>query len=168
MTQLITHPERVTQNEAVRLLQSVLDYRYLGNLADTENSNIRVNDLRRFLIEKQNCTEAMADEAIMKLREAAQCSQYRDLYNKGLEVYRMLRYGVSVSQGYNDVNTTVQFINWNDAGENDFAVAEEVTVRRVTEDLRHRRPDMVVYVNGIALVVLELKRMSVSVANPIR
>ena len=168
MTQLITHPERVTQNEAVRLLQSVLDYRYLGNLADTENSNIRVNDLRRFLIEKQNCTEAMADEAIMKLREAAQCSQYRDLYNKGLEVYRMLRYGVSVSQGYNDVNTTVQFINWNDAGENDFAVAEEVTVRRVTEDLRHRRPDMVVYVNGIALVVLELKRMSVSVANAIR
>lgn len=168
MTQLITHPERVTQNEAVRLLHSVLKYRYLGNLADTENSNIRTDDLRRFLIDKQHCTEAMADEAIMKLREAAQCSQYRDLYNKGLEVYRMLRYGVSVSQGYNEVNTTVQFIDWEHAKENDFAVAEEVTVRRVSEDLRHRRPDMVVYVNGIALVVLELKRMSVSVANAIR
>lgn len=165
---MITHPERVTQNKAVKLLHDVLDYRYLGNLADTGNSNIRVDDLRRFLIEKQNCTEAMADEAIMHLREAAQCSQYKDLYNKGLEVYRLLRYGVSVSQGYNDVNKTVHFINWDDVSQNDFAVAEEVTVRRVTEDLHHRRPDMVVYVNGIALVVLELKRMSVSVANAIR
>lgn len=166
--QRITHDERETQNKAVALLRSVLKYEYLGNLSDTENANIRVDDLRKFLIEKQGCTESMADEAITKLRDAAACSQYRDLYNKGLEVYKLLRNGVSVSQGFNEVNTTVNFINWDDWSQNTFAIAEEVTVKRVTEDLKHRRPDLVVYVNGIALVVIELKKMSVSVANAIR
>lgn len=166
--QRITHDERTTQNKAVSLLQSVLKYEYLGNLADVENSNIRVDDLRKFLITKQGCTPQMADEAITALKDAAACSQYRDLYNKGLEVYKLLRNGVSVSQGYNEVNTTVNYINWDDWSQNDFAIAEEVTVKRVTEDLKHRRPDMVVYVNGIALAVIELKRMSVSVANAIR
>lgn len=165
---MITHNERATQNEAVRLLRSVLNYLYLGNLAETENSNIRQDDLRRFLMERQGCTPAMADEAIMRLREAAKCSQYRDLYSKGLEVYRLLRYGISVSQGYNEVNRTIYFVDWENPLNNYFAVAEEVTVRRVGEDLKHRRPDMVVYVNGIALVVIELKRMGVSVANAIR
>lgn len=166
--QRITHDERVTQNKAISLLRNVLKYEYFGNLADVENSNIRVDDLRKFLIGKQGCTPQMADEAITALKDAAACSQYRDLYNKGLEVYKLLRNGVSVSQGYNEVNTTVNYIDWEDWSQNDFAIAEEVTVKRVTEDLKHRRPDMVVYVNGIAVAVIELKRMSVSVANAIR
>ena len=164
----ITHPERETQNKAVHLLHSVLGYRYLGNLAKQENSNIRVEDLRRFLVEKQGCTARMADEAIAALREAAQCSRAVDLYDKGLAVYQLLRQGLSVSQGHGKVNRHVHFIDWEHAERNDFAVGEEVTVRRVTEDLRHRRPDMVVYVNGIALAVLELKRASITVADAIR
>ena len=164
----ITHGKRATQNKAISMLQSVLRYRYLGNLQEVENSNIRVDDLRKFLIQKQNCTPQMAEEAIIALREAAHCGNNRELYDKGLATYQLLREGLSVSQGFGKVNKQINFINWDDPSENDFAIAEEVTVRRVTEDLKHRRPDMVVYVNGIALVVLELKRMSVSVANAIR
>jgi type I restriction enzyme R subunit len=43
-------------------------------------------------------------------------------------------------------------------------VAEEVTLKGGHE----RRPDIVLYVNGIAMVVIELKRSSVDVANGIR
>lgn len=168
MSQRITHDERATQNMAVALLQSVLDYRYLGNLQDTENSNIRVDDLRKFLINKQHCTVQMADDAISALKEASHCTNNRDLYDKGLATYRLLREGYTVSQGFGKVNKKIDFINWTEPLENDFAIAEEVTVRRVTEDLKHRRPDMVVFVNGIALVVIELKRMSISVADAIR
>lgn len=166
--QRITHDEPTTQRKAIEYLRNVLDYKYLGNLAEVENSNIRVDELRRFLIDKQGCIPQIADEAITQLRDAASCSHYRDLYDKGLDVYKLLRNGASVSQGYNEVNTTVQFIDWNNWTQNTYAVADEVTVKRDIEDLKHRRPDMVVYVNGIALVVLELKRMSVSVANAIR
>ena len=47
---------------------------------------------------------------------------------------------------------------------NDFAIAEEVTVAGKNT----KRPDIVLYVNGIALGVLELKRSTVSVAQGIR
>ena len=49
-------------------------------------------------------------------------------------------------------------------GKNDFAIAEEVTVTAENT----RRPDIVLYVNGIALGVLELKRSTVSVTEGIR
>ena len=47
---------------------------------------------------------------------------------------------------------------------NDFAIAEEVTVVGRQE----KRPDLVIYVNGIAMAVIELKKSSVSVSNGIR
>ena len=124
--------------------------------------------MRQFLTSNQQCTVQQADEAIRSLKQAAACSTYANLYDKGLATYKLLRNGETVSQGFGKTNKQVQYIDWIDPLNNDFAIAEEVTVRRVTEDLKHRRPDIVVYVNGIALVVLELKKISVSVANAIR
>lgn len=48
--------------------------------------------------------------------------------------------------------------------QNDFAIAEEVTVKGAHD----KRPDLVLYVNGIAVAVLELKRSSVSIEAGIR
>ena len=165
----IIKPERDTQNRAVDLILSALpNYRYIGNLEEVENSNIREEDLRRFLMECQTCTESEATQAIRDLKDAAACSNYAALYEKGLACYKLIRNGVKVSQGYGQTNRQVEYIDWEHPENNFFGLAEEVTVRRVTEDLKHRRPDIVVYVNGIALVVLELKRSSVSVADAIR
>lgn len=169
MTQRIIKPERDTQNRAINTILDVLQgYHYLGNLENQENSNIREDDLRHFLTQKQKCNEQQASDAIRILQEKAACGNYAALYEKGLECYKLLRNGVQISQGYGKVNTTIDYIDWKHPLNNDFAIAEEVTVRRVQEDIAHRRPDIVVYVNGIALVVLELKKVSVSVADAIR
>ena len=58
----------------------------------------------------------------------------------------------------------VQLIDWQHPLKNDFAIAEEVTVLGNHE----KRPDIVLYVNGIALGVLELKRSIVSIGDGIR
>ncbi len=57
-------------------------------------------------------------------------------------------------------------ISWNgiNAADNNFALAEEVTLRGGYE----RRPDLVLYLNGIAIGVIELKRSSVEVADGVR
>jgi type I restriction enzyme R subunit len=55
-------------------------------------------------------------------------------------------------------------INWNDPEQNDFTIAEEVTLK----GNYNRRPDLVLYVNGIAVSVLELKNSSVSIGEGIR
>ena len=47
---------------------------------------------------------------------------------------------------------------------NDFAIAEEVTVVEQSE----KRPDLVIYLNGITVAVIELKRSSISVSEGIR
>ena len=61
-------------------------------------------------------------------------------------------------------NVTVWLIDWKNPDNNDFAIAEEVTVTGENT----KRPDLVLYVNGIALGVLELKRSTVSVTEGIR
>ena len=59
-------------------------------------------------------------------------------------------------------------MDWKHPEKNDFAIAEEVTVCAADAKAHEKRPDVVLYVNGIALGVLELKRSMVSVAEGIR
>jgi hypothetical protein len=88
----------------------------------------------------------------------------RGLYGNNQAVYGLLRYGVPVKIEAGKVTETVHLINWTEPEKNDFAIAEEVTLRGNHE----RRPDIVVYVNGIAVGVLELKRSAVSIGDGIR
>ena len=59
---------------------------------------------------------------------------------------------------------TVRLIDWETPGKNHFRFAEEVTVSGEND----KRPDIVLYINGIAVGVLELKRSTVSVSEGIR
>ncbi|MFA4901313.1 MAG: HsdR family type I site-specific deoxyribonuclease [Desulfobaccales bacterium] len=63
---------------------------------------------------------------------------------------------------------TVWLIDWKEPENNHFAIAEEVTVLAADPKAFTKRPDVVLYVNGLALGVLELKRSIVSVAQGIR
>ncbi len=59
---------------------------------------------------------------------------------------------------------TARLIDWKNPENNHFAVAEEVSVKGRYD----KRPDVVLYVNGIALGMQELKRSTVSVSEGIR
>lgn len=155
--------ERITQNRVVKLLQEQLGYFYLGNLEDQENSNIREESLKPWLREN-GYSESVINRAIFELKKAAALNPSDDLYPINREVYTKLRYGVKVRDEASDLVQTVRLIDWEDPYNNAFAVAEEVTVRGENS----KRPDIVLYVNGIALGVLELKRASVSVSEGIR
>lgn len=43
------HPERETQNRIIKFFQQELGYKYLGNLEDDQNFNVRWGDWKRFL-----------------------------------------------------------------------------------------------------------------------
>ncbi len=79
-----------------------------------------------------------------------------------------MRYGVKVQPGAGENKVTVWLIDWKDPENNRFAVAEEVTVKGTDAKAGTKRPDIVLYINGIAMAVLELKRSTVSVAEGIR
>ena len=70
----------------------------------------------------------------------------------------------SVKETAGENKQTVWLIDWKTPANNDFYIAEEVTVRGQHD----KRPDIVLYVNGVAVAVLELKRSTISVSQGIR
>jgi type I restriction enzyme, R subunit len=156
--------ERDTQNRVVSLLRDQLKYTYLGYwLQRSNNSNIEEGLLRKFLKEKQGYSYELIARALYELNRVAG-DQTRSFYDINKEVYDLLRYGVKVKTGAGENYETVWLINWKEPLKNDFAFAEEVTVKGPND----KRPDIVLYVNGIALAVLELKRSTISVTEGIR
>ena len=160
--------ERKTQDRVVRLFQDHLGYDYLGNWIDREgNRNIEPEYLRPFLV-AQGYAPALITRAIQQLVRVA-TDQSRSLYDVNRSVYDLLRYGVKVKADVGEQTQTVWLIDWKNPEANHFAIAEEVAVKAGSDGKSHgKRPDVVIYVNGIALGVIELKRSTVSVAQGIR
>ena len=155
--------ERVTQNRVIDLFRNELGYRYLGDwTARDGNSNIEEHLLSAWLT-KCGYTPAQISVALHKLHTEAD-KHSRTLYGNNQAVYNLLRYGVPVKTEAGQVTKTVHLINWQQPEKNDFAIAEEVTLKGNHE----RRPDIVLYVNGIAVSVLELKNSRVSIGEGIR
>src|SRR5262245_20015663 len=145
-------PERATQNRVVALFRDELGYRYLGNWADrTGNSNVEEGELSAWLTSR-GYTQPQITAALFRLRTEAD-NPNRSLYANNGAVYSLLRYGVPVRVEAGTMTETVHLIDWRHPERNDFAIAEEVTLRGGHE----RRPDIVLYINGIAIGVLELK-----------
>ncbi|MYG34282.1 MAG: HsdR family type I site-specific deoxyribonuclease [Gemmatimonadetes bacterium] len=153
-----------TQRRVVALFRDGLGYRYLGDWRERDgNRNVESRILASFLKRGGHSANLIA-KAVAKLDQAAALGGSRTLYEANREVYTLLRYGARVRPGVGQDTVTVDLIDWNDPSANDFAIAEEVTVG----GRNTKRPDLVLYVNGIALGVLELKRSTVSVSEGIR
>ncbi|WP_243366081.1 type I restriction endonuclease subunit R [Fundidesulfovibrio soli] len=159
----IGKPERVTQNRVITLFRDELGYRYLGDWSDREgNTNVEDGLLEAHLT-KSGYSPAQISRAIHMLRTEAN-NHGRSLYGNNQAVYSLLRYGVPVKTEAGQPTETVHLINWKDPQKNDFAIAEEVTLKGNL----NRRPDLVLYVNGIAIGVLELKNSRTSIGDGIR
>jgi type I restriction enzyme R subunit len=157
--------EKATQDRVVKLFTDALGYQYLGHWQEeTRRAGIEEATLRQYLRDDQGYAEAEVAEAIRKLRKVAENST-DSLYTRNRAVYQMLRYGVKVQPDPTVAPRTVQLVQWHDVAANRWGVAQEVTVAGPTHT---KRPDVVLYLNGIAVVVLELKRSTVPVAEAIR
>jgi type I restriction enzyme, R subunit len=159
----VGQPERATQNRVIALFRDELGYRFLGDWTDREGNNNIEEGLLTEWLKKNRYTPAQINAALYKLRAEAD-NHSRTLYGNNQAVYSLLRYGVPVKIEAGKVTETVHLVNWREPEKNDFAIAEEATLRGNHE----RRPDIVLYVNGIAVGVLELKNSRISIGDGIR
>jgi type I restriction enzyme R subunit len=159
----IGQPERETQNRVIALFRDELGYRFLGDWSDRPGNSHIEEDLLKDHLAGAGYAPAQIGRALDILRREAG-HHGRDLYENNKAVYALLRYGVPVRTEAGQVTETVQLIDWRAPENNDFALVDEVTLKGNHE----RRPDIVLYVNGIAVGVLELKNSRVSVGDGIR
>jgi type I restriction enzyme R subunit len=156
--------ERLTQDRVVKLFRETLGYEYLGTWETRAgNSNIEVELLTQNL-KARGYDDNLINKAIDQLRKGAALGGGHALFEANREVYDLLRYGVKVKPGAGEQYETVWLIDWQHPQANHFVVVEEVTV----SGQHTKRPDIVLYINGIALVTLELKRSKVAVSEGIR
>ena len=163
----IGDPECKTQEQVVKLFRdaALLGYEYYGDLREQANPNVMPDRLLAWLRSRDGggIDESIATKAIGQLVGAAG-NLAQGPYKANQEVYVLLKYGAGIRENPGESPLTVRFIDWEYPHKNIFAIAEEVTIK----DQNTRRPDLVVYINGIAVAVMELKKSTVSVSNGIR
>jgi type I restriction enzyme R subunit len=163
----INEAERKMQDRVLALFRDKtgLCYEYYGDLRYQTNTNIMTDKLTAWLVSPKGggYGVSLSAKAVDALVRAAGNLQ-QGLYKANQDVYSLLKYGAKVKENPGEPEKTVYFIDWEHSHNNEFAIAEEVTIKSGSE----RRPDLVVYINGIAVVVIELKKSTVSVSQGIR
>ena len=155
-----------TQERVIDLFKNELGYEYIGDLQGLDNKNIREDELKSWL-KSRGYSDKLINKALKKLQDENHTSGGRKLYDANEVIYSLLRYGVKVIEEVGENNQSVWLIDWGNPLANKFSIAEEVSVKTTNGEF-DKRPDIVLYINGIAVCVLELKRSSVSVSEGIR
>lgn len=128
----------------------------------TDKSEVVFKDILKDRLKHLNrdISEEGIEQALAKISAGRRAMS---LINANIEVYNSIRNGVQVN--YDDANgkevfATVKVIDFNDPKENDFVAVQQLWIKG---EIGYRRPDVILYVNGLPLVLIELKNNNISV-----
>ncbi len=132
--------------------------------------NVLLTPILKKQLEKLNSFEYKGEELKFSNKNIEQAIRDLDegltngLVKTNEKIYDTLMLGRSYQETLSDGTIrsfTIKFIDWENLENNVFHVVEEFSVER--ENAKgHARPDIVLFVNGIPLAVIECKRASVS------
>lgn len=163
--------DHISQIPALQMLVN-LGYKYLSpaeaeRLRGGKTTNVLLEDVLRKQLKEINCirvsatkTSIFTDENIEKGVLALKNLPMNEGYIAASErAYNLITLGQALEQTVDGdkKSFTLQYVDWKNIGNNVFHVTEEFSVMRSTSK-EHYRPDLVLFVNGIPLCIIECKR----------
>ena len=163
--------DHISQLPALQLLIN-LGYQYISPqeaLVERGNktSNVLLENILRTQLKRINRTKISSSQegefsesnitaGIRALKEISLVDGY---ITAAQDIYDLITLGTSLEQSVdgNKKSFSLQYIDWKNIKNNVFHVSEEFSVMR-TGGVEHYRPDLVLFVNGIPLCVIECKR----------
>ncbi|OGV78388.1 MAG: hypothetical protein A3K19_20195 [Lentisphaerae bacterium RIFOXYB12_FULL_65_16] len=168
--------DRISQVPALQVLQA-LGYTYLvperalelrgGRRASVLLDAVLEAQLRKInRIVFKGAEHAFSEANIQAAIQALKSEPYDGLVRTNEKLYDLLCLGKSLQQSiYGDSKSfTLNYIDWERPANNVYHVTEEFAVER-TASHETRRPDVVLFVNGIPLAVIECKSPAATAAN---
>lgn len=116
----------------------------------------KINEIRVSSTHTEKFTQSNIDEAVLRLKEIPLEQGYLSATQ---HIYELVTLGTTLDQTIegNRREYTLQFIDWKNPNNNVFHIAEEFSVI-TTDGKSELRPDIVLFVNGIPLSIIECKR----------
>lgn len=164
--------DHISQIPALQLLQK-LGYKYLSpaeaeNLRGGKTSNVLLEDILRKQLKEINSEKRISSTKTTYISDANIENGIRALkelpMNEGYiaaceSAYNLITLGKAFEQSFDGdkKSITLQYIDWKNIENNVFHISEEYTVMR-SNSKEHYRPDIVLFVNGIPLCIIECKR----------
>lgn len=153
---------------AIEQLQAI-GYRHVYGV-DIEPSGIKPLRAYSQVLLQDNVLQAIATinpqltpeqchEAYQRISQHNQLTTPNNVSNN-LAFHRLLTEGIplEIHKDGNSQGEQVWLIDWNEPGNNEFLVINQLTITHDSPKGKYkRRPDLILYINGIPLVVIELK-----------
>lgn len=162
----------ISQIPALQFLQK-LGYKYLSQdealqLRNNKTSNVILEDVLRKQLKEINSEKRISSSKTTYISDSNIENGIRVLkdlpMNEGYisaceTAYNLITLGKAFEQNVDGdkKSFTLQYIDWKNPENNVFHVTEEYSVMRSTSK-EHYRPDIVLFVNGIPLCIIECKR----------
>ena len=155
---MFSFTEDTFEQAVIELLENMgYTHIYAPDMNRTDYSRPLLDDaLRDCLVRlNRNLPVTAIDEAILKLNDFDAGS----LLQKNMVFMDYLQNGITVKYAVNgeERSSVVRLIDYTDAAKNDFYVVNQYTF---VENENNRRPDVILFINGMPLVLMELKSPS--------
>ena len=163
--------DHISQIPALQMLQK-LGYTYLSpaeaeKMRGGKTTNVLLDDILRKQLKEINSEKRISSTKTTYISDANIENGIRALkelpMNEGYiaaceTTYNLITLGKAFEQSFDGdkKSITLQYIDWKNLGNNVFHVTEEYSVMRSTSK-EHYRPDLVLFVNGIPLCIIECK-----------
>jgi type I restriction enzyme, R subunit len=162
--------DALVEKEAVKFLTEKFGYSHLDCFKEFEKGEsflgrgntsevILISKLREALYSLNTDLPIEAlDQAIIEIKKDR---SKMSMINANKKVYNLIKNGVKVKVRINNKieDKIVQVINFKEPSKNDFFMATQLWV---TGEIYKRRPDLILFVNGIPLVLMEFKSTQVN------